>query len=344
MKSFKLFIGSVIAIVCLVVSGGVFTSCTNDDDLFLADNSETEEFSSYEQDSLKAITRGMAAMTYGMEIVGGSPFTDHPLHGIPNDGLVSNASVYKFWVSNPASDVIGVKVIFTIPSGGTVTTDMTLNSSGNYVLQQTLSQGGRYGIKYLIRRTGYDQNVTPYGGYIYNTRVDFSGTIKKLVWPFGADNSGWSNRTVYVNGTWQTWCGGEEDGGPGYGWNEGTHTGNQEQYSDDWNRGSGSQDLGAEVRSPLDGYVEAVSTYPVSGYGNSKYVSITQVAPNGTTYRFYVAHLNTQNVSVGQYVKAGITKIGTIGSTGASSPHAHCNLRINGSSGNSVKFYFNAIP
>ena len=42
MKKFKLFIVSVIAIVCLVVSSGVFTSCTNDDDQLLAGDSRAE--------------------------------------------------------------------------------------------------------------------------------------------------------------------------------------------------------------------------------------------------------------------------------------------------------------
>lgn len=66
MKSFKLFIGSVIAIVCLVVSGGVFTSCTNDDDQLLAGDSQTEQVLSLDQDSVKAVTRGvMSSMGTG---------------------------------------------------------------------------------------------------------------------------------------------------------------------------------------------------------------------------------------------------------------------------------------
>lgn len=60
MKSFKLFIGSVIAIVCLVVSGGVFTSCTNDDDQLLAGDSQTEQVLSLDQDSVKAVTRSIS--------------------------------------------------------------------------------------------------------------------------------------------------------------------------------------------------------------------------------------------------------------------------------------------
>lgn len=61
MKKFKLFIVSVIAIVCLVVSGGVFTSCSNDDDLLLAGDSQTEQVSSLAQDSVRGITRGTAS-------------------------------------------------------------------------------------------------------------------------------------------------------------------------------------------------------------------------------------------------------------------------------------------
>ena len=325
----------------VVLFGSVFTSCNNDDDLLLAGDSQTELVSSFCQDSVKSVTRGVTAMTYGMEIVGEVPFSDHNLHGIPDDGLASDASIYKFWVSNPTSDITGVDVIFTIPSGGTVTKHMSLNSSGNYYLQQTLSQGGRYGVTYNLLKSGSSQSVTPYGGYIYNTRVDFSGEIRKLVWPFGADGSSWSNRIVSINGSSQSWAGGQE-GGPGDGWNQGYHVGNTERYSDDWNRGSGDQDLGVEIRSPLDGYVDDITGYNTD-LGYSKRVRISQIAPNGNTYYFYVGHLDTRDVVLGQYVKAGITKIGTIGKSGAVHAHAHCNLRINSAYGNCVKFYFNAL-
>ena len=92
------------------------------------------------------------------------------------------------------------------------------------------------------------------------------------------------------------------------------------------------------IYSPLDGYVESVSSYSVSGLGQSKFVSIIQYMPQGK-YRFYVAHLNQQLVTEGQYVQAGKTPIGVLGKTGATSPHAHCNLRLNGKT---VPFYFDA--
>ena len=79
MKKFKLFIVSVIAIVCLVVSGGVFTSCTNDDDLLLAGDTQTEQVSPLVQDSVKAVTRGMKT---------------HPLYNIPS-GTYGIAQAYK---------------------------------------------------------------------------------------------------------------------------------------------------------------------------------------------------------------------------------------------------------
>jgi len=92
----------------------------------------------------------------------------------------------------------------------------------------------------------------------------------------------------------------------------------------------------------LDGYIETIGQYYVSGYSTpSKYVSIIQQGPDGKLYRFYVSHLQSTASSIYQnkYVRAGIDQIGTLGSSGASSPHAHTNMRVNGSS---VAFYFNA--
>ncbi len=174
-----------------------------------------------------------------------------------------------------------------------------------------------------------------------NSKNMFNSYPYAICWLFGADGSSWNNRTVYVNGSYQTWKSGQE-GGSGYGWNQGTHTGITEIYSDDWNRGIGSQDLGAIIRSPLDGYIETIGTYTVSGFSTpSKYVSVIQQGPDGKLYRFYVSHLQTiaSGLYPGKYVRAGIDQIGTLGMSGASSPHAHTNMRVNGVS---VPFYFNA--
>lgn len=47
---------------------------------------------------------------------------------------------------------------------------------------------------------------------------------------------------------------------------------------------------------------------------------------------------------VGRYVRAGVDKLGTLGKSGASSPHAHCNLRFGvGYQKPSIQFRFDAI-
>lgn len=57
MKEFKLFILSCFAVICVALFGSVFTSCSNDDDLLLAGDTQTELVSSLAQDSVKAVTR-----------------------------------------------------------------------------------------------------------------------------------------------------------------------------------------------------------------------------------------------------------------------------------------------
>ena len=59
MKEFKLFILSCFAIICVALFGSVFTSCSNDDDLFLADDSQTGMVSSLAQDSVVGKTRSI---------------------------------------------------------------------------------------------------------------------------------------------------------------------------------------------------------------------------------------------------------------------------------------------
>jgi len=248
-----------------------------------------------------------------------------------------NSTYYSFKVYD-LSGALPLSVKLYEKATGT-TTYLPMTRSGSYwVLSVRITNNGWYDWRYVY--TASKANISSYAYVLCNTNNTFSaGGISSISWPFGADGSSWGNRTVSS----QTWRGGEE-GGNGDGWGQGSHIGITEQFSDDWNRGNGSQDFGAEIRSPLDGYVEQISSYPVSGYGNSKYVSIIQET-DGKIYRFYVAHLNSTESSLysGQYVRAGITKIGTLGMTGASSPHAHTNLRdITNGSATSVKFYFNA--
>lgn len=263
-----------------------------------------------------------------------------PCFGKPN---VTN---YYFSVYDPiGSSALAVK-IYEKASGSTSYLPM-MRSGIYWVLSIKIVNSGWYDWRYV-----YNLNKANISGNAYmicNTNNTFSASgTSSITWPFGSDGSGWNNRTVYFGGVGQTWRGGEETKNTsfhiGYGWNEGTHTGYDEQYSDDWNRGNGSQDLGALVRSPLDGYIAEYGTYSTS-YGNSLYVAVVQVASDGRTYRFYVGHLQgyASGISVGKYVRAGIDPIGYVGSSGASSPHAHTSLRdVTNNARTSMKFQFNA--
>ena len=59
MKEFKLFILSCFAVICVALFGSVFTSCSNDDDLLLAGDTQTGLVSSLAQDSVVGKTRSI---------------------------------------------------------------------------------------------------------------------------------------------------------------------------------------------------------------------------------------------------------------------------------------------
>lgn len=266
-----------------------------------------------------------------------STFTEYAVN--PQTGKPSSTNYY-FQVYDPAGSLALSVKLYDKASGSITYLPMTRIGT-NWVLSTKITTNGWYDYRYVYSATKANISTTAYT--LCNTRSVFDpSNISSIRWPFGADGSSWSNRTVIINGISQSWAGGQE-GGSGYGWNEGTHTVAGEYYSDDWNRGTGSQDLGAIIRSPLDGTVYEIGTYSTE-LGTSKFVSIKQES-NGKTYKFYVGHLQTTENSlyVGKYVRAGIDPIGTLGSSGASAPHAHCSLRdITGGARTSIKFYFNA--
>lgn len=260
-----------------------------------------------------------------------------------------NATLYYFKVSDLAGTLSLSVKLFERTSGTIRYLPMT--RIGTYwILSTKIATNGWYDWRYVYSAS--KSNISEHAYTLCNTNNTFSSTgISSLVWPFGSDGSDWKQRGVSIGNSFQVWRGGQETKGTsyhiGYGWNEGTHIDIDEQYSDDWNRGAGTQDFGAEIRSPLDGYIAVASgTYISSLLGTkSKYVSIVQEASDGKLYRFYVGHLNTTEPSlfVGKYVRAGVTKIGTLGMSGASSPHAHTSLRnITDNANTSVKFYFDA--
>lgn len=184
----------------------------------------------------------------------------------------------------------------------------------------------------------------------YNT-FNING-VSSIYWPFGSDGSSWNNKTCYVNGIQQQWLRGNSGGG--YDVNEGTHTGYSEQYAVDWNRRkitnwSTSDDLGAELKSPFDGEILNFGTYSTSCCGLSKFVSVVQKGPDNKIYKFFFGHLQSYPsyfikktpTQSGTPVKAGWTTLGWLGSSGATSPHAHCSMRDNGTE-QSLEFEFNA--
>ncbi|MDR2541589.1 MAG: M23 family metallopeptidase [Candidatus Peribacteria bacterium] len=297
-----------------VASMLMFSSCVQDEIENVLTSIE-ESAASSEQPTLRS-----GGLEYGYHIVGTLPFSGETTHGRPG------VTYYKFFVANPLSGTTGVDIIFTAPDGANYTHSMALNSSGNWYKEMTLSQHGRYTFTYKVYRNGAYSTYTPDPNYIDNTYVNFSGSPKKLIWPFGADGSSWGSK-----GSWYISC------GPG----QNEHTGSTEQYSVDWTKTGGSN--GATVKSPLDGRVVR-KRFHVDG-GNQ--IGIEQTIGN-TTYAFQVGHLQglLSSIQIGDYVRAGETILGYIGSTGnAQGPHAHMTLRTgNITSGTSVAFEFSANP
>lgn len=219
-------------------------------------------------------------------------------------------------------------------------------------LSKTMQGNGWYDWRYVYNDTKSNISTTAYE--LCSTYNTFNSTgISSIRWPFGADGSTWNNKTCYINGTQQQWLRGNLGGG--LEWDQQpSHIGNTEIYAVDWNRRkvanwSTSDDLGAELKSPLDGEVLNFGTYSTSCCGASKFVAVVQEAPDGKTYKFFFGHLQSYptyfvkktSSQRGTPVKAGWTTLGWLGSTGATSPHAHCSMR-NNATDYSVKFEFDA--
>ncbi len=296
------------ACLLFVMIAFMFGSCSKDEKIFSYDEHQNLKENS-DQLYLKS------GIYYGIIVDGIKPFSGDS-HGIPNQ------TQYKFYVANPTSDITKVDVIFTIPSGGPIIRSMQKIANGNYLLKQSLSEPGRYIVKYRVYRGSSYEDVNPNPSYVDNTRINFDGAVKKIVWPFGGDGSSWTSPYP-----WRMTC------GPGCG----HHTGTQSQ-SQDWARSDGNS-LGKEVRSPLDGYVERKIFHESGGY----LITIRQTIGN-ETYYFQVGHLQSlPSNPIGSYVQAGITSIGNVGNTGNSEgPHAHTSLKYNGTFGTPTAFQFSA--
>lgn len=281
---------------------------------------QKEELSPVQDEMSSLVTNQDSVVSTGNPKAGMTEYAVNPKFGKPN------STYYYFKVYDP-SGTLSLSVKLYDKANGSILY-LPMSRSGSYwILSTKLSGNGWYDWRYVY--SSNKANISSITYTLCNTKNSFSTCPYTISWPFGADGSSWSYRN--------TWNGGQE-GGSGYGWNEGTHTGTTECYSDDWNK---TNDLGAIIRSPLDGYIETIGQYYVSGYGYSKFVSVIQQGSDGKLYRFYVSHLQStaSGLYSGKYVRAGIDQIGTLGSSGASSPHAHTNMRVNGAS---VPFYFNA--
>ena len=259
-----------------------------------------------------------------------------PKFGIPN------STNYLFKVYD-ISGSLAVSVKLYEKATGT-TTYLPMSRVGSYwTLSQKIVNNGWYDYRYVYSAS--KNNISANAYILSNSRNSFNTCPYLIGWPFGADGSSWTNRIGWI---------GAMEGGCGDGWNQGGHhyysCGADDSYAEDWNKNCSTPyaDDGAIFRSPLDGKIVRVTIDSPSnhygGYGNS--VDIEQETSSGNVYVFRIAHLKyAPSVSVGDYVRAGSTKIGNIGMSGGTStaPHAHCAL-YNATSGcnTKAKFSFNA--
>jgi len=319
----------IIMIVCL---SSLFFSCKKENEMKIS-----------QTDANKSSTSRVSSTNSAAAV---ATYTEYPVS--PNFGK-PNSTYYYFKVAGTNSLALSVK-LFARTSG--LITYIPMSYSGGYwMLSTKIMTNDWYDWRYVYTATNGNISTTTYTlCNTYNT-FDATGT-SHIRWPFGADGSSWNNKTTTVNGVQQQWLRGNAGGGNDTA--QGTHTGFTERYAVDWNRRklvnwSTNDDFGTELRSPLDGEILDFGSYSTSCCGNSKFVSVIQTAPNGTVYRFFFGHLDSYpsyfqkktSSQNGTPVRAGYTILGNLGSTGATSPHAHCSMRKH-SNDESVKFEFDA--
>ena len=320
----------ILTMAIIVVS--IFTACQNDNALV----SEPTDNSTSVDSSVGSTKNGSSTVSTSTTTVS-SYLTEDPVS--PKFGK-PNSTLYIFTVDDKtASANLSIK-LYNKATGEITYLPMYRIGCFCY-FGCNIPQNGWYDYRYVYSLD--KRNISNNSYTLCNTDNELTSSgVRSLTWPFGADGSSWTNRSIYSGAHYQKWLGGSE-GGNGDGPGQGYHKGYEEAYSDDWNRGNGNDDFGTEIRSPLDGYVEKTGYYISSLGTRSNYVSIIQNGSDGKVYRFYVAHLNTIDISEGRYVSAGITKIGTLGMSGTTSAHAHCNLRnITNGDSKSIEFKFNA--
>ena len=220
----------------------------------------------------------------------------------PNGGQCGSTQ-YLFLVRD-YGEMEAMQVKLYLPNHQTVYQDMYRWGEYQYVFLTSYACGDIFW-KYVLKQN--KAGLIP-SQKLKNTGVDIRvNGVSKLGWTFGDDGSSWSNKA----GWWEIL------GSP-------FHI-NLDQYAQDWNWGSGNQDLGKVMRAPLCGKVVSAG-WAGSCYG--KVVDIEHYAGEDVVM-YRVAHMDQVDVSIGDFITRN-TKIGTVGNSGSSTcsgngwtAHAH---------------------
>lgn len=314
MKISKIFVGILAMMICLATS---FSSCKKDV------SQQNSEYSQYNIGTSDTIPEIVLQLLKEMETDTKSPqFLKSTTY---NSEIVCDPGTeYIFMITNyPSSQPPLVK--FFAPNHQPYYHQMNrIGITSNWYLQKDLIMGGHY----VWRYTASDStNLTNWNTYIDNTYVRFNeyGT-SSLAWPFGyEDNSSYTSQ-----GLWTMNC--------GQGCNH--HTGNSTySYDWNWNTNNPTSDNGKILTSPVDGIVVNISKYYVDNDNipiNNRWAwqIIIEQEYGDKKYRHAFCHIQQSTIaSLNQYVSIG-TPVAYLGGTGATSPHAHCQLNVVGTTAN----------
>lgn len=321
MKFSKIFIGILAMMVCLAIS---FSSCKKDV------SQQNSEYSQYNIGTSDTIPEIVLQLLKEMETDTKSPqFLKSTTY---NSEIVCDPGTeYIFMITNyPSSQPPQIK--FFAPDHQEYYHSMNrIGVTNDWYLTKELIMGGHYVWRYVDSN---HNNLTNWNTYIDNTYIRFNeyGT-SSLAWPFGyEDGSDYDNQ-----GLWYIAA------GPGgvYSHN------NNSYYSYDWNWSTTpTADNGKILTSPIDGIVVNISKYYVDNDDipvNNRWgwqIIIEQEYGN-KKYRHAFCHIQQSTiVNLYQYVSIG-TPVAYLGSTGATSPHAHCQLNVVGTTAN-IPMEYNA--
>ncbi|MEI6426104.1 MAG: hypothetical protein WCO66_02005 [Candidatus Absconditabacteria bacterium] len=309
-------------VAMIVVS--IFTACQNDNALVSMPSENATSVDSMKNASAKSTSTANVTTNSNTVTTSFVETNVTPKFGKPN------STMYSFKVFDPNGS-LPLSVKLYEKATGTITYVPMVRIGNYWQLSTKISINGWYDWRYVYSVS--KSNIGPTAYSLCNTNNTFNSyySFSTITWPFGADGSTYTNR--------QGWISGAEPGGCGSGHNEDGHKVQgsfaDDTYAEDWNKNCGTtDDNGAEVRSPLDGVVVKVLIDSPSnhhgGYCNA--IDIMQEDSKGEQYVFRIAHLKyAPPLSVGDYVRAGYSKIGNIGMSGGTSTsyHGHCVLYLN---------------